>query len=156
MPFYLSLATGGNDWLKDPTLHALYGSRADLFTMLSEPGAPGRAYALHSTDEIYPNVDNYWRAPEHAVGVITETGKLGTYSFWKTNEATPQPEGMEYEYYDYRTERGRLELDSQPDHPEADALKKLFFAKLVPDELQKPLPAEFVEARNEAMQTYWT
>ncbi|WP_147040939.1 sulfatase-like hydrolase/transferase [Skermanella aerolata] len=155
VPFYLSLASGGMDWLEDTTLEALYGSRANLFGILSDPAAPGRGYALHTTDELYANLDDYWLAPEHVVGIVTETGKLGTYSFWKRNDVTPQPEGMEYEYYSYLTERGKLELDSHPDSPEAEVLKKLLLDKLVPDELQKPLPLEYAEAQHDARTSYW-
>jgi uncharacterized sulfatase len=153
LPLFLSLAEGGNDWKSDPWLNDLYGNRADLYNILRDPDAPGRKFAVTATDESFPL--NGAPVPEHVLGAIGPEGKLGAYSVWKDDTMHIIPESTEFEYYNYTTRGGLLELDSTPDTAAADAMKELLFSDLVPNELQKPLPTDLLSAQQEAEKAYW-
>lgn len=154
LPLFLSLANGGNGWKDDAWLNDLYGHRADLYAILKDPAAPGRKYVVTATDESFPVSDV--PVPEHVVGAISADGKLGTYAIWKEGAEKIIPDSLEYEYYDYSTPRGLLELDSTPDSAAATAMKAVLFDDLIPNELQKPLPPDLRPAQLEAEQAYWS
>lgn len=153
LPLFLSLADDGNGWKNDPWLNDLYGHRADLLAILRDPAAPGRQFAVTATDESFPL--NGVPVPEHVLGAIGPAGKLGAYSIWKDASQEIVTDSLEYEYYNYATPRGLLELDSTPDTAEADAMKEVLFKELIPNELQKPLPPDLRAAQREAEQAYW-
>jgi uncharacterized sulfatase len=155
LPLLVSLGRGGAGWMREEPYRRLYGSRANAFAILANPGAPGRRYALHTVDEVVPITNNYLRAPDHIIGVVSESGKLGTYTNWQRNTSTPEPRGMETEYFDYASEGGRLEIESTPDSPKAQDLLRRLFTDLIPNELQAPLPPQYQAAQQEALQGYW-
>jgi uncharacterized sulfatase len=134
----------------------LYGNRARLFDVLANEAAPGRTFALHTTDEVIPLTVNYLKAPEHVIGVITESGKLGTYSFWEKETIRPRRLGLQIEYYDYTTKDGHLELHSTPDSRAAKEVLRILFDDLIPNELQAPLPPEYQAAQNNAQADFWS
>jgi arylsulfatase A-like enzyme len=158
LPLLVSLGQGGTGWMDDGDYAPLYGRRARLYDILQNPAFPGRKYALHATDEPTNVSWNYLNAPSHVVGLITDSGKLGAYSFWdaQTDGSTPLPQGQEVEYYDYKTPGGLAETHNTPDQPKAQELLKLLLTDLIPNELQAPLPAQYQQAQQTALQQYWT
>lgn len=157
VPLLVSIARDGTEWMKEEPYKALYGTRARLLDILRDPGAPGRKYALYTTDEAFPASYNYLNAPFHAIGVVTEQGKLGTYAFWdpSTNGGQPLKAGLEVEYYDYTAPDGKLEMTSTADSPAAQELLHMLMTTLLPDELQAPLPEQYQTAQQNALDAYW-
>ncbi len=156
LPMLVSLAHLGNrDWLTGD-YQALYGTRADLMAILRDPDAPGRSYALHTTDEFYPAAQNYLQAPTHVIGLLNEQGKLGTYANWKVGTMTPLDDGqLEKEYYDYSAEAGRDELESTPQSASANKTFDLLWRTAIPNELESPLPLRYRLAQERALLSYW-
>jgi arylsulfatase A-like enzyme len=131
---------GTRDWMTG-YLPAIYGSRLDMISMLKSASAPGRPYVLHATDEVSPNFFNWLGAPGHVLGIRTEEGKLGVYSDWFPATSVIQESSAQFEYYDYSTERGRLELDNTvEDNHQARRMYRRLRHEIIPDELQKSLP----------------
>jgi uncharacterized sulfatase len=155
LPLLVSLARGGTGWMESDEWAPVYGNRAKLFDILKDPSAPGRQYALHTTDEVIPETNNYLRAPEHTIGVVAEAGKLGTYAFWKEGTSDPETLGLEVEYYDYTVPNGYLELQNTPDSPAALELRRMLFDQLIETELQAPLPEQYQAAQANALAAYW-
>ena len=102
---------GSTNWLRGD-LGTMYGGRHDMLAMLRSPEAPGRAFALHTCDEDASPALNYLQAPWHVSGMVTLEGKLGVYSNWQGSTVQIDTNGQEFEYYDYATEEGRLELEN--------------------------------------------
>ena len=171
LPMIVSMGHGGsNEWLhENKDYEQLWGSRLDLLSILRDPGAPGRQYLLHTTDEFVPSSVNYLTAPMHVIGTIFQDQegnkqKLGVYTVWE--DFTPEQSqavvvndeslGTQLEYYDHRNRRGALELESTPDsYPAQDALALYWGAypdgpSLILDELQAPLPVAYQEAQQTA------
>ncbi len=131
---------GTRDWMKG-YLPAIYSSRLDMVAMLKSASAPGRRYLLHATDEVSPDFFNWINAPAHVLGIRTEAGKLGVYADWITATSVIQQSSAQFEYYDYSTERGRLELDNTVhDNEHARKLYRRLRHEIIPNELQQPLP----------------
>ncbi len=157
VPLLVSIARDGTGWMQEEPYRALYGKRARLFDILRDPKAPGRKYALYTTDEAFPAGQNYLKAPFHVIGVVTETGKLGTYAFWapRTDGGEPVKAGLEVTYFDYTSADGTLEMTSAPDSPAARELLHTLMAELLPHELQAPLPETYHAAQQSALDAYW-
>jgi arylsulfatase A-like enzyme len=110
-PLLLSIATGSNEWRRNPRYSHIAG-RADLAGILADPGARGRPYVLHTTDEIVTEfaTEPYAAdAPLHVVALRTARAKFATYADWTEGGIAPVKEGAERELYDYRTKEGRME-----------------------------------------------
>jgi arylsulfatase A-like enzyme len=155
VPLLVSLGNGGTEWMGGKEWGSLYGSRAKLFDMLSDPEAPGRTYALHTTDEVIATNMNYLHAPEHVIAVISAAGKFGVYGRWAEDTDKLQPETLEFEYYDYTKPDGMQEMSSDPNAEGARALRRVLFEELIPAELNAPLPAEYQDAQAKALAAYW-
>ena len=155
LPLLVSLAYGGTEWMNGKEWGSFYGSRAKLFDMLSNPDAPGRTYALHTTDEVIATNMNYLHAPEHVVAVINASGKFGVYGRWAEGTDQLQPEGLEFEYYDYTQPDGTQEMNSDPSAEGAHELRRVLFEELIPNELNAPLPREYRKAQDGALTAYW-
>jgi uncharacterized sulfatase len=155
LPMLVSIGNGNStDWMKGDYA-AMYGKRANLLGILGSNDVPGREYAVYNTDELVPPIGlNFERAPEHVIGVVTKSGKLGVYSYWKRGTVTSLPNGQEKEYYDY-TLGDFEEMDSQPESPAAKSIYKLLMEDILPNELQAPLPAIYHDAQQEALEQYW-
>jgi uncharacterized sulfatase len=131
---------GTRDWMTG-YLPEIYGSRLDMISMLKSASAPGRPYLLHATDEVSPDFFNWLNAPGHVLGIRTEAGKLGVYSDWFPATSVINQSSAQFEYYDYSTESGRLELDNTvQDNRRARILYRRLLREIIPNELQKPLP----------------
>jgi uncharacterized sulfatase len=153
LPLMMKLATGGDDWMTDD-YRKMYGQRLDLAAILRDAKAPGRPYAVYSSDEHFiPEAVNYLDAPEHVIGLAFPEGKLAAYSHWFPE--TEWPIFKTTEYYDYATEDGRLELANTPDAPAAKAAIKLLNEQVIPNELRAPLPLQYWIAQKTALFKYW-
>ena len=156
-PMLLTLASGGDGWREQPEMSHL-ANRLDLTTLLQDAAAPGRDYALHATDEdgfeygplLFPVLQD---APFHVLGLITENAKLGVYSDWADDSDEILPDGQEFEFYDYSTDEGRLELANTAgeQNPQFSELYQTLMTEAVPNELRAPLPVELEAARQETM-----
>lgn len=154
LPLLVSIGNGGStDWITGDYA-ALYGNRADLLEILKNPAAPGREYVVYSTDELIPKAWNFRDAPEHVIGVVSQSGKLGVYSYWQVGTSTPLRKKQEVEYYDY-TQGDYDELHSVPREPAARKLYKQLIDDLLPNELQAPLPPRYQNAQAAALKQYW-
>ncbi len=143
LPLLVGLGhNGSREWLSGD-LRRLYGGRHDMLAMLRSAGAPGRRYVLTVTDEVVPGFYNFNQSPTHLIGMRTEEAKVGVYANWVGNTDIIDPKGLETEYYDYTTERGRLELDNDPDNPEAARMRDVLLTDLVRTELRAPLPLRY-------------
>ncbi len=156
-PMLLTLASGGNEWREQPELSYL-ADRLDMTALLQDAEAPGRSYALHATDEdgfeygphLLPFLQD---APFHVLGLITEDAKLGVYTDWANDSDEILPDGQEFEFYDYSTDEGRLELANTAgsENPRFTELYQQLMTEVVPNELRAPLPDELEAARQETM-----
>jgi arylsulfatase A-like enzyme len=132
-------AKGSTDWMKGD-LRRIYGQRHDMISMLKSSQAPGRSYVLHATDEIAPNVYNYLSAPTHVLGLRTEEYKFGISANWRKASSDIVLKSGELEFYDYSTERGRMELENTTSDPRAQQTLDSLVNDIIPNDLQQPLP----------------
>jgi uncharacterized sulfatase len=162
LPMLVSIGNGNTtDWMKNDYAE-MYGKRANLLGILGNNNVPGREYAVYSTDELFPPLGlNFERAAEHVIGVVTKSGKLGVYSYWKEdkdqeNKATVPSvlKVQETEYYNY-TQGDYEEMNSQPHSPAAKTAYDALMTDILPNELQAPLPAIYQEAQQDALEKYW-
>lgn len=133
---------GSRNWIRGPLVD-MYGDRLDLIAMLQSAGAPGRPWVLYATDEIAPGFFNFNNCPTHVLGLRTPEMKVGVYANWY--QATSKIDGAsaQLEFYDYSNTRGQLELENAPDDPRAKAMFAQLLGDIIPNELQKPLPAPY-------------
>jgi arylsulfatase A-like enzyme len=155
-PMLLTIANGSNDWRTDPG-YAQIAGRADLLAIASDPGAPGRDYALHATDEVvteFALLPHDAGAPLHISAVITPTHKYATYSHWHPGTLHPIVATQEVELYDHTTADGRLELTNQSGtSPNEDGLGRTL-AQAVTAELRGPLPPHLADAHHLGISEY--
>ena len=159
VPLLLTLASGGNAWRQQPQ-YAHLAQRLDLAAILRDPSVPGRPYVLHTMDEdeveglaVTRQARN---APAHVIAYRTATAKLGLYSFWKPGSLEIQTAGQEAEVYDYRTRRGRMELENvaRADQRLYNRLNAALVSAAIPQELRAPLPTALQPAQQAALQSY--
>jgi len=160
-PLLLTLGSGGSDWRHEPQFAHL-ADRFDISTVLRDPAAPGRPYVITTTDEdsqefsglpLFPFLQG---APFHVIGLRTADAKVGLYSNWKEGTIELDPSGQQTEYYDYRTDRGRMELDNTA-RPTNTAYRRLLdqlMTDAIPHELRKPLPTALQAAQQRTLQGY--
>ncbi len=156
-PMLLTIASGGNAWRQEPD-YAHLSSRFDVTSVLQDGAAPGRDYALHTTDEdgyefgpvLFPFLQD---APFHVIALMTDDAKVGVYTDWADDSDEILADGQEFEFYDYATEEGRLELvnTAGEDNPRFTELYRLLVTDAVPNELRAPLPEALDGARRDTM-----
>lgn len=135
---------GDRSWLSGD-LAEMYGRRHDILPMLRSRLAPGRPYVVQTSDEIVPLIYNFNNSPGHIIGLRTTDAKLGVYSNWTQSTTDLATDGtMEFEYYDYSSRGGRLELVNRKNDPAAAALYAALLADVLPNELRAPLPASLI------------
>ena len=91
-PMLLTIASGSSAWRHEHH-YAHLANRLDLTELLKDPGAPGREYVLHATDEIVTEyaVETYIAsAPLHVVAIRTPEAKYATYSNWPAGRDRPR------------------------------------------------------------------
>jgi arylsulfatase A-like enzyme len=157
-PLLLTIATGSNGWRGDSHYSHLR-HRADLAAILADPGAPGRPYVLHATDEAVTEfaVEPYAAsAPLHVVALRTAGAKLATYSNWPFEGIAPQAAGEESELYDYRTRGGRLELENLAGHSRLEEPLRRQLGRAFQEELRGPLPPRLAAAHGRGFADYFS
>lgn len=161
-PLIMTLASGNGAWRKDPRWSHL-SSRLKVEKILRNPGARGRPYVLHATDERLveegPTAFLGGGGPTHISGIRTARGKFVSYSYWKPGTVTPRAKGVQTEAYAYRKRRGRLELDNEMrkrPNRRAPVAKRLEakLRKAERTELRAPLPPELEAARKQAVKDF--
>ncbi len=157
-PLLLTIATGSNQWRTEEHYSHLAG-RADLAAILADPGAPGRPYVLHATDEtvtefaIEPYAAN---APRHVVAMRTPTAKFASYCDWPSTGIEPLSQGAEHELYDYSTDSGRLELHNSAGESRLEDGLRSAFEQAFAEELRRPLPPRLTEAHARGFADYFS
>lgn len=148
---------GTRSWMTGDNA-TLYSKRFDMFPLLKSSTAPGRDYALFSTDETITLWQDFATAPNavknqtpaHVLGLITPSAKLSIYSNWTPGTVNIDNDGrQEGEYYDLSTATGRLEIENNYGSAPANLLKSWLLNDLLPNELRQPLP-ESLRATQEA------
>ncbi|MBC8165906.1 MAG: sulfatase-like hydrolase/transferase, partial [Bryobacteraceae bacterium] len=156
----LTMATGGSTWRQQSQFAQIAG-RADMASILVNPGASGRSFAIHATDEPLFDEFSVIRPPvidaDHVIALIHPAKKFATYSFWKDGSIDILARGMELESYDYSSEGGRRELDNVAySHPAVSAASlSLLNTQAIPNELRQPLPANLKGAQHKAFEAYF-
>jgi len=153
----LSIAVGSNEWRSESSLAHL-SKRHDLAAICAEPGAPGRPWVLHATDEDVTEFATDLhdaQAPRHVVALRTAQGKLGLYSNWAQESIEVAPTGQEVELYDYNTGVGRAELTNEAGSSALEeGLRGTLEEDVIPNELRAPLPGYLRQAQSEGMSNY--
>jgi len=157
-PLLMTIATGSSGWRRDPH-YAHLADRLDLAAILADPGAPGRPYVLHATDEIVTEyaIEPYAAdAPLHVLAVRTPTAKYATYSDWPAVGIEPLSRGQERELYDYSTHSGRLELDNSAGQSSKEEALRASLEQAVRQELRQPLPSGLGAAHVRGFADYYS
>jgi hypothetical protein len=144
---------GSSSWLTGD-LQTLYGNRHDLLAVVKSNAAAGRAAAFYTTDEHIQIYLNYNRSPFHVLGMITPTGKLGVYSYWKPGTTEMAADGHQLEFYDYTAPNGRLELNNQPNAPGAQSMYSQLINQYLASEIQAPMPTSLGPVARQSRQNY--
>jgi arylsulfatase A-like enzyme len=153
LPLFAKLGFGDDSWMKEPRFAGCYETRNDLLKVVTDDAPVKRNYALYSADEVLTADQNWLHAPEHVLGYVDAQSKLGLYSYWRDDEATPKQKGQQIEFYDYTIEGGRLELKNEP--KKGTALADKMRTDYVPSEVQRPLPEHYHAAQQTALEGYW-
>jgi len=155
-PLLLTIATGSNEWRSDPH-YAQIANRADLLGVAQDPDAPGRAFALHATDEViteFALLPYAADAPLHIAALITPTQKYATYSNWRPGTLMPTHEGTEAELYDNRTRGGMLEVDNLAGASADEERLQQQLQEAILTELRAPLSGELATAHLHGINQY--
>ena len=144
---------GSDSWLEGE-LEALYGHRHDILSVVRSSLAPGRDFAVYTTDEFVQRVLNYNASPTHIAALIQGSLKLGIYNHWAPGTTRPVALGRELEFYDHSTAGGAAELDNQPGDPRVQELLALWENEILPNEVRRPLPESLREVQEATRQAY--
>jgi arylsulfatase A-like enzyme len=156
-PMLLDIATGSSAW-RGEKHYSHIAARHDIVAMLGDPGAPGRPYVLHATDEtvtefaMQPHAAN---APLHVVALRTPQAKYATYSDFVPGTVKATAKGRETELYDYGTLAGRMELRNEAGRSRLEAGMVAELERAVRDELREPLPRRLHAARKRGLADYF-
>jgi arylsulfatase A-like enzyme len=156
-PLLLDLATGDGAWRKDGH-YSHIADRHDVLSMLSDPGAQGRDYVLHATDETVTEfaIEPYAAdAPLHVVALRTPKAKYATYSNLTPRSLKEVAEGREVELYDYSTAQGRMELENVAGNSALEAKLRAHLQRAIRDELRAPLPRRLYAAHKRGLADYF-
>ncbi len=143
MPLLVSLGDKGSTSWMNRELSQIYGSRHDMISMLQTCEAPGRDFVLLATDEIAPGYFNPTNAPTHVLGLRTQDYKFGISAEWISKSSQIDLSTAQYEFYDYSTGKGRMELENTPTDPRANQTLAYLLNNAIPNELQQPLPEPY-------------
>ncbi len=157
-PLLLTIATGSNSWRRERHYSHL-ASRLDIARILAEPGAPGRPYILHATDETVTEfaIEPYAAdAPLHITALRTPQAKYTTYSNWPEEGIAPLLVGQEVELYDYSTHGGRLELHNSAGHNPLEGQLRTQLGRAFAEELRAPLPSHMRAAHARGFADYFS
>ena len=124
---------------------------------MRDPGAPGRDWVLHATDEVvteFALLPYAAHAPLHVAALITPTHKFATYSHWQHGTLDPLLETQEVELYDHTTADGRLELSNQTGRSAQEDTLRSMLRGAVHSELRAPLPPRLTAAQATGLYEY--
>ncbi len=154
-PMLVTLGNRGSLSWRRGKYAKIYGERLNLVELLTNPKAAGRDHVLFATDELLaPGALNYLHAPTHVLAVRTREVKLVTYSHWARGTTRPIRATMKLEFYDYATEKGRAETQSNPDDPRVKSLLNKLLNEYVPTQMRAPLPNSLKRAVARARASY--
>ena len=156
-PLLLDIATGSSAWRGD-SHYSHIAARHDIASMLEDPGAPGRDYVLHATDETVTEfaIEPYEAsAPLHVVALRTPQAKYATYSNFVPGAIDAVKQGRETELYDYSTQQGRMELRNEAGRSPLEPHLEAQLERAIRDELREPLPARLKRARKRGLADYF-
>ena len=156
-PLLLTIATGSNDW-RGEEHYSHIAQRLDLARILADPGAPGRPFVLHATDEIVTEfaIEPYAAyAPLHVVAMRTPNAKFATYSHWSEGGIAPLSHAEEVELYDYSTHSGRLELHNSAGQSSLEDSLRAEYQRAFSEELRRPLPHRLSAAHSRGFEDYF-
>jgi len=157
----VTMGYGGPGWMTgNADYQQLYGNRCDLLSILANPNASGRTFALHSTDEFVPDAANFNHSNLHVIGLIqtqangSNKTKLGVYTTWRKEAESPKEATVikpinnnDLEFYDVNEPDENISTSGSP--AAQTALGKLFGASgqlgLLYSELQAPLPNKVLQ-----------
>ena len=153
----LTLATGSNAWRREHRYEHL-ATRQDLAAICAHPGAAGRKWILHATDEDvteFASEAYAAEAPRHVVALRSALGKLAVYSNWRPETTDLEIAGQELELYDYSQPAGRAELTNSAGVQGGleEELWSTLEEEALPDELRAPLPSYLHAAQRAASPT---
>jgi arylsulfatase A-like enzyme len=153
----LTIGYGSDGWRGDPKYAHLAG-RHNLAAICADPAAPGRPWIVHATDEQVSEFASapYSRsAPLHVIAMRTPHAKYATYSNWQAHSLKPRARGTQAELYDYRTRSGRLEIENVAERSDLEeSMHRTLVERVIPHELQAPLPAQLRKAQRRGMANY--
>ncbi len=153
----------------------LYSTRFDMFPLLRSANAAGREYALFATDEMIDawmdfgtepygtanGLAGIYRTPGHVLAMVTPNAKLVTYYNWTygttqimtSSTRYPTNPNLQFEYYDYSTTGGVSELaNTYSSSSVAATMKSELLNSLLPNEMQRVLPASLQSAQSSSQQ----
>ncbi len=156
-PMLLTIASGSSAWRHEKH-YAHLAKRLDLVELLKDPGAPGREYVLHATDEIVTEyaVETYTaNAPLHVIAIRTPDAKYATYSNWPQDGIAPSDQGREAELYDYRSQDGRLEIENSAERNGLEDRMRALYEHAFRHELREALPGRLQPAHSGGFADYF-
>jgi arylsulfatase A-like enzyme len=143
LPMLVSIAHGGRSWLTGD-MAQIYGERLDLLPLLKSNKARGRSHLVWASGEQPPKTLNYDNDPLHIYVMRTHGYKVAAYARWVESTTRIDPTSLQYEFYDYATERGRLELDNTfHSDPRAKAAARDLLTVRLPLQLEQRLPPPY-------------
>ncbi len=151
----LTIAYGGGGWRTLDECEHL-ANRLDIFAMLRNPLAPGRAYVLHTCDEpTAPAQATREMAPWHLICLRTAAGQFSNRSFWRENSTAILSEGQESACYACQSAGGRQAMAACPaGAPLFTRLQRTLEEDALYAELRAPLPYHLTRAQVEARGEY--
>jgi len=161
-PLFLTLATGGRTWLRDPRFNFL-SNQVDWESLLQNPNGQGREYIISTSDEFFGDEFDPAGtlapadAPFHVIGVRTLERKFATYNYWTVGSiALNYSARQENELYDYWTKAGRLELENLAGAQPAlfAQLQHFIQNEILPNHLRRQLPDPYQAVHETAIQAY--
>lgn len=160
-PLLMTIATGSSSWRSKPHFAHL-ASRGDIAEIASNPGAAGRPWVAHVTDETTVEELSYTHsfaneAPHHVTAVRTPSSKYAVYSPWKDGTIEVDSSDQDFELYDYSSDDGVAELTNQAgkgSQLQAD-MSALLENEVIPNEVRAPLPRRLRAAQKEGMEDFF-
>ena len=142
-PMLATIAHGDRRWLRGD-VGQIYRERLDLLPLVASSSARGRSHLVMASGEHPPAALDYGKFPSHVYVMRTSEYKVVAYARWREGTARIEPSSLEFEFYDYATERGRLELDNTFEHdPRARRAARELLRRRVPQQLAAPLPRPY-------------
>jgi uncharacterized sulfatase len=153
LPMFANLGYGSRSWMTGD-LAKVYNERLDLMPLLKRSDASGRSHVVLASDEWVPNAFNFNRSAAHILVLRTSEAKLVVYSKWARGSSRMLDRGMELEFYDYSTAKGRQELDNKPHDSRAAVMLDQLRHDFLPRQMQQPLPGTLQTASSNAEADY--